>query len=106
MAMLGISLFPEKIEAWTYGPVVPEVYYNYKQYGNGPLPHPQNLDFSIYNAEISTLLDEVYAVYGQYTNSTLKNLAQNEPPWKETAPKEEISAHLLIEYFQTQVMYA
>jgi hypothetical protein len=45
------------------------------------------------------------AIYGQYTNSVLKNLTQNEPPWKNSSPKEEISLNALNEYFQTQVVY-
>jgi uncharacterized phage-associated protein len=88
MPLLGSPLFSEKIEAWTYGPAVSDVYDAYKQYGNGPLPLPQNLDFSNYNSEVRGLLDEVYEVYGQYTNSVLKNLTKNEPPWKNTSPKE------------------
>ena len=106
MALFGSPLFSEKIEAWTYGPAVPDVYHTYKQYGNRPLPFPQNVDFSNYNSEVRELLDEVYAVYGQYTSSVLKNLTQNEPPWKNSSPKEEISLNALNEYFQTQVAYA
>lgn len=30
--------FDEKIEAWDFGPVVPEAYYEYKQYGSGDIP--------------------------------------------------------------------
>ena len=62
VAMLGSPLFSDKIEAWTYGPAVPNVYRTYKQYQNGPLPFPQNLDFSNYDPEIRALLDEVYTV--------------------------------------------
>ncbi len=31
-------LFPEAIKAWAHGPVVPQVYHEYKQYGAGPIP--------------------------------------------------------------------
>ena len=30
--------FDEKIEAWDFGPVVPEAYHEYKQYGSGDIP--------------------------------------------------------------------
>ena len=106
MALLGSPLFSEKIEAWTYGPAVPDVYDAYKQYGKRPLPLPQNFDFSNYNSEVKSLLNEVYEVYGIYTNPALKNLTQNEPPWKNSSPKEEISLNALNDYFQTQVVYA
>lgn len=106
MALLGSPLFSEKIEAWTYGPAVPDVYNAYKKYGNGPLPVPQNLNLSNYKPETKEVLDEVYQIYGAYTNSVLKNLAQNEPPWKNSSPREEISLNALNEYFQTQVVYA
>ncbi len=31
--------FDEKIEAWDFGPVVPEAYHEYKQYGSGDIPN-------------------------------------------------------------------
>jgi len=34
LASEGTPLFPDRIEAWTYGPVVPTLYHHYKTYGS------------------------------------------------------------------------
>ena len=34
----GMPCFREKIEAWDFGPVVPEAYREYKQYGSTDIP--------------------------------------------------------------------
>lgn len=103
LAMFNKPLFPEKIEAWIHGPVVPEVYHYYKKYGRGRIPH-HNVDLAKFNDDIRELLDEVYDVYGQYSASVLRNLTHEEPPWKNTAPNEEITHDTLRSYFLTQVI--
>ena len=35
----GSACFPEEIEAWDFGPVVPEVYHRYKAYGSASIPY-------------------------------------------------------------------
>jgi hypothetical protein len=37
-AMRGAPLFADRIEAWDHGPVVPNLYHQYKQYGSQPIP--------------------------------------------------------------------
>ncbi|MCY4000360.1 MAG: DUF4065 domain-containing protein, partial [Bacteroidetes bacterium] len=37
---LGISgepLFNDTVEAWRYGPVVPDIYHTYKEFGHSPI---------------------------------------------------------------------
>lgn len=34
----GTALFPNNIEAWDYGPVVPSIYHEFKFFGNLPIP--------------------------------------------------------------------
>lgn len=38
LAMYGEPLFGERVEAWEHGPVVPELYREYKIYGPGTSP--------------------------------------------------------------------
>ena len=38
LALNGIALFEEDFEAWAHGPVIPEVYQEYKEYGFNALP--------------------------------------------------------------------
>ena len=103
LALYGRPLFPERIEAWTHGPVVPELYREYKPYGSDAIPCPGEADFSIYDAQTRDLLDEVYAVYGQFSAWKLRDMTHSEPPWRDTVPGQEIRHDDLRGYFATRV---
>lgn len=103
LAVYGQPLFPEKIKAWEHGPVVPQVYHYFKDYGASPIPvKPVNL--ADYSEEIRELLDEVHTVYGQFSASKLREMTHEEPPWKATPPNETISHELMKEFFKTLVV--
>jgi len=48
LAMHDKPLFDEETEAWTYGPAIPELCSEYKKYGSGHIPSPEDTDFSVY----------------------------------------------------------
>ncbi|MGB3300173.1 MAG: type II toxin-antitoxin system antitoxin SocA domain-containing protein [Phormidesmis sp.] len=104
LALSGSPLFPEPIEAWKHGPVVPEVYQTFKSYGSNSIPTPDDFDFSVLSQETSELLDDVYAVYGQFSAWKLRDMTHDELPWTETASGQTISLNLMKTYFQTQVV--
>ena len=104
LAVLDGPLFPEPIEAWTHGPVVPVLYHEYKGFGSGPIPSPKVLDFAKYPLDTRALLDEVYATYGQFAAWKLREMTHQEPPWRDTPPGEEITRAALRAYFTTQVL--
>lgn len=62
------------------------------------------LDFSKYDAETRKLLDEVYAVYGQFSAWKLRNITHQEPPRHDTPAGQEITHEALRDYFKTQVI--
>lgn len=104
LAMYNVPLFSEIIEAWTHGPVVPELYHEYKQYGSGPIPQPDNVDFSKYDDKTKKLMDEVYSVFGQFSAWKLRNMTHEEPPWKDVSDTAgEITHEAMREYFKTQL---
>src|SRR6266699_3324769 len=80
LTLLDKPLFPQCIEAWIHGPVMPALYRAYKSYRAEAIPSPQALDFSKYDQETQDLLDEVYAVYGQFAAWKLRNMTHQEPP--------------------------
>jgi uncharacterized phage-associated protein len=102
LALRDKPLFDERIEAWTNGPVIPEVYTAYKQHGSSAIP-PEQIDASAYSSEVQEVLDEVYEVFGQYSGWKLKNMTSDEPPWKNTTRSEIIKLDDLKEYFLTIV---
>lgn len=83
LAVYGAPLFDEKIEAWTHGPVVPDVYHHYKHHGSGSIPVPTDFDQSVFSFEQLTLLNEVQQIYGQYSAWRLREMTHDEAPWKD-----------------------
>ncbi|MCX6789823.1 MAG: DUF4065 domain-containing protein [Candidatus Gribaldobacteria bacterium] len=77
-------LFPEKIEAWVHGPVIPEIYQAFKNFdfANPPI-EILNDDFSIFKAEEKKVLDSVWESYGKYDGNYLEILTHKETPWQE-----------------------
>ena len=83
LAINGEKLFNEEIEAWTHGPVIPDLYHEYKIYENQAIPKPKNLDFSIYKEDTIEFLNEIYSVFGQYSAWVLRNITHGGKPWKD-----------------------
>lgn len=83
LAMYDEPLFAEQVEAWEHGPVVPELYREYRGFGSGNIPAPADFDPNDYDVRSAELMDEVYEVFGQYSAWKLRNLTHQERPWIE-----------------------
>jgi len=101
LALYGSPLFDEPILAWDHGPVVRSVFDEYRQYGAGALPVPEDVDFDTLTSDQQELLNEVYTVYGQYSAWRLRQLTHDEPPWKGATRNGIISHSAMSEYFKT-----
>lgn len=102
LAFHDTPLFPEAIKAWAHGPVVPQVYHEYKHFGAGPIT-VEPIDLDRYPASVREVLDEVNSVYGQFTASKLRTMTHNEPPWRDTPQSETITNDRLRAFFKTLV---
>lgn len=85
-------LFPERIEAWAHGPVIPELYKRFKKYKWNAIDpsevltdpyrdlHDQDVEF----------LGDIWTQYGGLSAKQLERLTHSESPWKDaygdTAP--------------------
>src|SRR5882762_4780465 len=98
-AMTDEPLFKEDIYAWQYGPVVPEVYHEFKYLGSGAIPVPEDQGIQL-DEKISELIADVFNVYGQYSALKLMDMTHNETPWKETPVSDIIKPELLKAYFK------
>jgi len=76
-------LFDENIEAWAHGPVIPELYFEYREFGPTPIPIPEDIDFAKFDDETRKFLDEIYSIFGQYSAWKLREMTHGEPPWQE-----------------------
>ena len=107
LAETGDPLFREEIEAWDHGPVVLSVYRKYRQHGDGAIPPPKIVDFSVFSKSQKDVLKEVYRVFGQFSAWKLRNMTHAEPPWKEAwarGRKSLISPASMKKYFKTQLV--
>lgn len=104
LALFGEPLFGEPIEAWLHGPVVPDVYHEFKAHGAGSIPAPgEDFDYEAIDPEIRQLLDDIYATYGQFSAWKLRDMTHEEPPWKDTPQNTVIPHEALTTYFRTQL---
>ena len=103
--MLGIyrkPLIKEDVEAWKYGPVVPELYRSIKQYRSHPVEkiESENAKFDEYSQDI---IEQVYNKYGKLSGITLSRIThQEKSPWDLTwnTGGTIISNDLISDYYQ------
>jgi len=98
LSIFGKPAFESKIYAWSYGPVVEEVYKKYKSKGKKAIETPTNIK-SI-SKGLSSVIDIVIEGYGKYTAESLVDLTHAEEPWKKTKINEEITQDNIKDYFE------
>lgn len=99
LAKLGKPLFAEKLEAWEYGPVVPEVYRKLKRNGSKPIIIEE--DKSKLAEDDKEVLKKVWDSFGGYSASRLVNIVHAHTPWKEAfaSTDKTISHKALKDYY-------
>lgn len=73
--------FQEKIEAWDFGPVVPEVYRHYKVYGSAAIPSLRSEDYCPFSKKDKILADGIIDECANYSTSELAEYTHNQSPW-------------------------
>ena len=81
LAKLGRALFSDKIEAWEYGPVIPNVYHTFKSKGSDPIIN-ENDKSSIADEDKETLT-KIWGTFGGYSASKLVDITHAHTPWQE-----------------------
>lgn len=100
LASFGEPLFDEEMIAWTYGPVVPEVYDTYKKYRSRSINTAGIIDDVQLSPEAAALFDKVYLEYSRYSAVALMQMTHSAGPWLhhqvgEVLPKSEIRDYFL-----------
>lgn len=80
LAIFDSPLFPEPIQAWIHGPVVPAAYQRFK--GWAWMDITEDPGMPELSAETRAHLEEVYDVYGRKTAYELELLTHEEAPWQ------------------------
>lgn len=89
--MLGLyqrPLIRDRIEAWKYGPVIPSLYHELKEYGAGSVTRQlsENVSRDVpLDAEEADIIRQVYDVYGRQNGVQLSALTHRRgTPWHTT----------------------
>jgi len=99
LALKGAPLFGEEILAWEHGPVVQEIYRKYKK----NLFIDSFEDVKI-DRDISSVLEEAYEIFGQFSAWKLRDMTHSETPWLKTEQSEAIPPALISEYFKVKYL--
>jgi len=96
--------FAEVIEAWDFGPVVPEVYYEYRMYGSANIPCIGRSRVSqLISARDKEILNGIIDECSRYSASALVEITHNQTPWVEAYDQagynNEITAKSIKDYF-------
>ncbi len=89
LALYNRPLLEQPVEAWLYGPVVPELYRSLRRYGGEPITRP--IDLSVAGVEERTydefeqdLIDQVWEKYGHFSGMQLSAMAHAPgSPWEQ-----------------------
>ena len=97
-----VPCFTERMEAWDYGPVVPEVYRAYKFYGSNAIPYTKTSFRHIDDAD-KVLIDSMLDSCSDYSTSTLVDMTHSQNPWKfayQNPLDNEITISSMYHYFK------
>ena len=104
----GERLFNSQIQAWQYGPVVPEVYQAFKPCGRERISSVSG-EYSpdLFDSDELTILLDVLREYGKYSSPALVGFTHAKgTPWEKVYDCDkrgiEITDESLIEYFSAQ----
>lgn len=82
LALNNVTLFNDRIEAWQYGPVIPNIYDKYKNCKNNVIPKPigkpKNIDH-----KTEELLETIWEFFGGYSAFQLVKITHRQQPWIE-----------------------
>lgn len=81
LAKFNRPLFPDEIQAWKFGPVVPNVYYQFSPYGSEALFTTEKADMSSCAPEEIDLINSVIEKKLKLSARTLMLDTHNELPW-------------------------
>lgn len=103
LALFDAPFFNETIEAWTYGPVVPVVFREFKRYQNRSI-NPENYHDELQLPdEEERMFNRVYDEYSRFSAVALMQMTHNEGPWRSHDIGDVITNDELRRFFLTQI---
>jgi len=102
LALFARPLFQNDIEAWTHGPVTPDLYHQHKAHKKQAIPLDRTFDTNSLTTDEKELMDEIYEVFGQFTAWKLRDMTHEEAPWLDNM-NNVIPHDDLEKYFKTRL---
>jgi uncharacterized phage-associated protein len=107
LAEFGDPLFEDDLVAWKHGPVVPRIYYHFKEClekGNHDFIGFSVVESDIYNPQHineagDDFLKRFMTYYNKYSPWGLRNMTHEESPWRNTQNGHIIRVDLLKQFF-------
>ena len=106
LILKGEPCFDSRIEAWNFGPVVPDVYFKFRSCGSCGIPA---VDFADPIAgKDALLIDEVVDIFRKKSESALVSLVHGQDPWKDAYGRpgmhKEIKNKAIKNYFEERYL--
>lgn len=125
LGITGKPLIQDTVEAWRWGPVIKQLYHEFKEFGRTPITKkatelsfeekrggrvaikietPSLEQCSDDLATTKALLERIWEVYGEFTSAQLSNMTHKSgTPWDKAMEKREsrISNDLIRDHFQS-----
>lgn len=104
------ACFKDRIEAWDFGPVVPNVYHQYKSYGAASIIPDENDPMLPYydtiTPEDQNMIDALIAEILPYSASALVDITHRQDPWRKAyvpGCNREITTESIRSYFALEM---
>ena len=83
LAKTGEPLFPDEIQAWAHGPVVPNVYQAFKHFEGNAITSEVDVNFESFSKATNNLLASIWFTFGGFSAWKLREMTHQNGPWKE-----------------------
>jgi uncharacterized phage-associated protein len=87
LALRNRPMFPERIEAWAHGPVVPNLYPRFADFGDKPISPEDMLVSGRLSQRDREFIESVWEAYKAYSSSSLRAMTHDESPWRDARGK-------------------
>ena len=81
LVTLGVACFKEPIQAWAFGPVVPQVYQEYKKFASSNILIDYKMEGILKSEKEEKLVKKIVDQCDKYSTSELMRFTQNQGPW-------------------------
>ena len=104
LGLYGRALIQEPVQAWKYGPVIPDLYRAIKRYRNGPVTAQLAGQAACFDELEADLVRQVFDLYGAYDGRVLSSMThETGSPWDQTWVRGErglvISEDVIRDYY-------